>query len=139
MADPFGHRRPLRPGQVRLAPIIVGDGPEHAALASIGGLHPKLGRQHLAADGAHVIDVGGDDTYRIPVAANQNVANLVSIAIDLGGDDVYGYVGDENAQAAAPLLPDDNLTSGRCSRAVCKSSGRKDPAPKVDMIGMMMI
>ena len=32
-------------------------------------------------------------------------------AIDLGGDDVYGYVGDENAEAAAPLLPDDG--SGR--------------------------
>lgn len=60
---------------------------------------------------ALLVDTGGDDTYRIPVAANQSVANLVSIAIDLGGDDVYGYVGDENTEAAAPLLPDDG--SGR--------------------------
>lgn len=62
---------------------------------------------------ALLVDTGGDDTYRIPVAANHTVSNSVSIAIDLGGDDVYGYEGDEDTEAAAPLLPDDG--SGRYS------------------------
>jgi len=60
---------------------------------------------------ALLVDTGGNDIYRVPVGANHTAANLVSVAIDLGGDDVYGYVGDENMEAAAPLLPDDG--SGR--------------------------
>jgi hypothetical protein len=60
---------------------------------------------------ALLVDTGGHDTYRVPVAANHTAANLVSVAIDLGGDDHYGYEGDEDVEAAAPLLPDDG--SGR--------------------------
>ena len=60
---------------------------------------------------ALLVDTGGHDIYRVPVGANHTVANLVSVAIDLGGNDVYGYVGDEDAESAAPLLPDDG--SGR--------------------------
>ena len=60
---------------------------------------------------ALLVDTGGHDTYRIPIGANHTVHNLVSVAIDLNGDDVYGYVGDEDAESATPLLPDDG--SGR--------------------------
>ncbi len=38
-----------------------------------------------------VLDLGGDDTYRVAVAA-ATWARPVSIAIDLGGKDLYGYV-----------------------------------------------
>lgn len=38
-----------------------------------------------------VLDLGGDDTYRVPIGANASIENGVSIAIDLGGADDYGY------------------------------------------------
>jgi hypothetical protein len=38
-----------------------------------------------------VADTGGDDVYRIPVAATRSPAHPVSVAIDLGGDDTYAY------------------------------------------------
>ena len=50
----------------------------------------------LAGPIALLLDIGGNDTYRLPVAANQSVDNGVSILVDLSGDDLYSYpkVGD---------------------------------------------
>ncbi len=47
---------------------------------------------------ALILEIGGDNTYEIPVGANQSVANGISIAIDLDGADTYTYdkVGDDN-------------------------------------------
>lgn len=41
---------------------------------------------------ALLVDLGGADEYRIPVAGNISTANSVSVMIDLGGRDRYGYV-----------------------------------------------
>lgn len=41
---------------------------------------------------ALLIDLGGADEYRVPIAGNISVENSVSVMIDLGGDDRYGYV-----------------------------------------------
>lgn len=57
----------------------------------------------LADGAALVIDVGGDDRYRVPVGAGVRAA---SVAIDLGGSDQYGYpevpVADDNAGRRLP-------------------------------------
>jgi hypothetical protein len=41
---------------------------------------------------ALLVDLGGNDEYRVPAGGNQSAANSVSVLVDLGGDDVYGYV-----------------------------------------------
>ncbi len=43
-------------------------------------------------DFAVLLDLGGDDTYRVPAGGNASSSNAVSVLIDLGGDDHYGYV-----------------------------------------------
>jgi len=48
--------------------------------------------EQLDRDLLLVIDVGGDDVYRIPAGATSSVHNPVSVHVDLGGDDSYGYV-----------------------------------------------
>ncbi len=44
-----------------------------------------------AEDAAIVLDTGGNDTYRIPVASATR-SRPISISVDLGGDDLYSYV-----------------------------------------------
>ncbi|MCA9674225.1 MAG: hypothetical protein KC464_04205, partial [Myxococcales bacterium] len=41
---------------------------------------------------AVLIDLGGNDEYRVPAGGNQSADNSASVLVDLGGDDVYGYV-----------------------------------------------
>lgn len=55
-----------------------------------------------------LIDLGGDDEYLAPVAANRTAANAVSVAIDLGGNDHYGYVPKANQYDLPELLPTDS-------------------------------
>ncbi|MBN8610070.1 MAG: TonB-dependent receptor [Deltaproteobacteria bacterium] len=38
-----------------------------------------------------LVELGGDDVYRVPVGATTSVDHGVSVVIDLGGDDDYGY------------------------------------------------
>lgn len=54
-----------------------------------------------------VLDTGGDDVYRVPVAA-ATPDHAVSVAIDLGGKDLYGYVEKPTPEdAKGERLPDD--------------------------------
>lgn len=41
---------------------------------------------------ALLVDLGGDDVYRIPAGGNVSDRNSVSVLVDLGGDDRYAYV-----------------------------------------------
>jgi hypothetical protein len=54
-----------------------------------------------------VLDLGGDDTYRIPAGATSSAQNPVAVHVDLGGDDVYGYVEDPDPRDVEGLLPSD--------------------------------
>ena len=58
-----------------------------------------------------LIDLGGDDTYTGPIAANAGAEQPFSVVIDAGGADDYGYVTvpDEND---AGLLPSDAAGRG---------------------------
>ena len=63
-----------------LGAIIVGDaGPTAWTSARVSGNLVLL------------VDLGGDDTYEIPVGATASPENRVSVGIDLGGADRYGY------------------------------------------------
>lgn len=55
-----------------------------------------------------VLDLGGDDTWLGPVAANVSGANAVSVAIDLGGADRYGYAPVASPGDALGLPPADS-------------------------------
>lgn len=87
--------------------IIIGDGDDTTYDATVD---PQL-------DGpiALLIDIGGDDTYRLPIAGNQSVENGVSLLIDLGGDDHYTYHKSGDPLDGETLLPSDD-------------AGRKSPA-----------
>lgn len=41
---------------------------------------------------ALLLDLGGNDVYRVGAGGNASATNSVSVLIDLGGDDQYGYV-----------------------------------------------
>ena len=55
-----------------------------------------------------VLDLGGNDTYRIPAGANTSGAHSVSLNVDLGGDDWYGYVEVPDPKDLPGLLPADD-------------------------------
>lgn len=65
-----------------------------------------------------VIDLGGDDTYEAPVAANSDSDNSVSVLVDLAGSDTYGY-----RTVASPLDRMDLLPSDRGGRARTSTAG----------------
>ncbi len=56
---------------------------------------------------ALLVDLGGADDYRVPVAGNITAANSVSVMIDLGGPDRYGYV-EEPHPLDGTRLPSDS-------------------------------
>jgi hypothetical protein len=66
-----------------------------------------------------VVELGGDDVYRVPVGATTSRDHGVSVAIDLGGDDDYGY-------DAVPV-PLDTATDGT-ARPPSDGAGRLTPA-----------
>jgi len=73
-----------------------------------------------AEKAALLLDLGGDDVYRVPTAA-ATLARPVSVSIDLGGKDLYGYV--EKATADDPVgsrLPSDGTgrSGGRTNSRV---------------------
>ena len=69
----------------------------------------------LAGEIAVIIDAGGDDTYKLPVASNQSIANGVAVAVDMAGSDTYTY-----AEVADPNDTADILASD--------AAGRQTPA-----------
>lgn len=64
---------------------------------------------------ALLVDLGGDDRYTAPIAANQSLDNGVSVAIDLAGADEYGYPVVAHAVDAMGFLASDR--DGRDTRA----------------------
>jgi hypothetical protein len=64
---------------------------------------------------ALVIDLGGDDEYLAPIAANQSLDNAVSVAIDLDGSDRYAYPEVPHRIDTMGFLPSD--AAGRDGRA----------------------
>jgi hypothetical protein len=80
-----------------------------------------------AADrAALILDTGGDDVYRIPVAA-ANLERLLSVAVDLDGNDTYGYVEKKIAADAVGLrvISDESgrSSSGRTASRVQRQAG----------------
>lgn len=76
----------------------------------VGGPEPDIydpSAPTLSGDIALLIDLGGDDVYRVQAGGNQSPNNPVSVLIDLGGDDVYGYVEQPVAGDEGRLPSDD--------------------------------
>jgi hypothetical protein len=63
-------------------------------------------RRFQGRDFLLTIDLGGDDTYQIPVAANNDWNHGVSVHLDLGGDDGYGFA--VRREADDPMLVDED-------------------------------
>jgi hypothetical protein len=114
-------RRPTEPGVqgLLLGDVDVGlfasgaievaeraEAPGVAALAGAGGalvIETPAGRVAIgsSADDRYegpawqrvlfLLELGGDDTYRVPVGATTSPEHGVSVVVDLAGDDDYGY------------------------------------------------
>ncbi|MBI2395031.1 MAG: hypothetical protein HYV09_36005 [Deltaproteobacteria bacterium] len=87
----------------------------------LGGAKNDVYRPGSKAEtAALLLDLGGDDDYRVPTAA-ANVARPVSVAIDLAGKDRYGYVEKPTADdSVGTRLPSDGAgrNGGRTSSRV---------------------
>jgi len=81
--------------------IILSDSRDHTYQAE------DVGTKGIAL----LVDLGGNDIYRVPVGANLSPDNLISLAIDLGGNDIYTYEKTSSASETPRLLADDG--SGR--------------------------
>jgi hypothetical protein len=71
---------------------------------------------------ALLVDTGGDDVYRVPVAA-ATLDRPIAVAIDLQGDDLYGYVEKPTADdQKGERLPSDGARrqSGRTTSTVAR-------------------
>lgn len=79
--------------------ILLGDGQDT--------LYDPLIDPRLGGPIALLLDIGGDDTYKIPLGANQSLSNGVSLAVDLGGNDTYTYEVEAHALDNFALLPSD--------------------------------
>ncbi|MBI5516488.1 MAG: hypothetical protein HY909_22075 [Deltaproteobacteria bacterium] len=64
-----------------------------------------------------VVDLGGDDTYEAPVAANASPDNRVSVLVDLGGSDTYGYAVQRDPLDIEAVLPSDGGGRARSGTA----------------------
>ena len=90
--------------------VIIGDGDDNSYdPTDFDGLPHGL---------ALLLEVGGDNTYLIPGAANHSVANGISLLIDLAGDDTYSY-----PAQADPLDGDHLLASDADGRASAEGLG----------------
>jgi hypothetical protein len=82
---------------------------------------------------ALLVDLGGDDRYLAPIAANQSFDNAVSVSIDLSGADQYGY--DVVAMGFLPSDREGRDTRSRTSRSRTfrQGSGRLGVAMLYDL------
>ena len=76
----------------------------------VGGAEPDIYDRRVAAlsgDIALLVDLGGDDVYRVAAGGNRSPSNPVSILVDLGGDDTHAYVEVPTPRDGARLPADD--------------------------------
>ncbi len=64
-------------------------------------------RSETDAPWALLLDLGGNDVYKTPVAGNVSGSNSVSVLIDLDGQDQYGYVEQPSPGDIGNRLPSD--------------------------------
>lgn len=101
-----------------------------------------------APDGwALLVDLGGDDLYRVPAGGNVNATNSVSVLIDLSGDDRYGYVevphplddmrlvSDAGGRYTPTAGPDEDNGPTSFSETPRQGGGRMGTATLVDLGG----
>lgn len=62
---------------------------------------------HLAERGAFVLELGGDDTYEVPIGVGRREVP-VGVFVDLGGKDRYGYEISADSQDKATRPPSDS-------------------------------
>lgn len=74
----------------------------------------------LTQEVAVIIDAGGNDTYRLPVGANQSIGHGVAVAVDLSGGDTYDYNTVADPNDTPQLLPSD-------------VGGRQTPTPPLSL------
>ncbi len=80
-----------------------------AGLVRIGGAGDDVYELDAGDDPEDIllmVELGGDDEYRIPAGSNTSASNAVSVLIDLGGNDFYGY--DEVNDSFDFLMPADD-------------------------------
>jgi len=77
------------------APFAGREGVEYECATPAGVVRVADGSDHvhryLQPEQLLFVELGGDDEYLFPVAANRSAANPVSVAIDLAGQDTYHY------------------------------------------------
>lgn len=80
--------------------VIVGDAEDT--------VYDPSSNSDYQGDVAVLIDAGGNDTYRMPVGANQSASNGVAVHVDLGGQDTYTYpkVGDSSVDESNLMTSD---------------------------------
>lgn len=100
--------------QTPIGRIAVGD-------AENGIYDPSYAGQ----DGAWalLLDLGGDDQYRVPAGGNRDRDNAVSVLLDLGGADRYGYV------EVPHMLDGDRLPSDAGGRYAPQAGPDEDNGP----------
>lgn len=113
------------------APLRGVMGPALQLDSPLGWIVVRDGRNdtHSATEFARtlvVIDLGGDDRYENPIAANADPDNPVSVLVDLGGSDTYAY-----PEVASPLDRPETLPSDRDGRARAGATA----TPSVSRVG----
>ena len=118
----------------RLARFVGAEVPSIDVETSFGPIVLRGPRadEHRVANAALLLDTGGDDVYRVPVAATTS-GRFVSIAIDLAGSDTYGYVESAKNDPVDERLPSDGAP--RSSGATTSQIGRQGSG--VAGIGML--
>lgn len=89
----------------------------------VGGPEPDVYEPSLpglGGDIALLLDLGGNDIYRVAAGGNRSAAGSVSVLVDLGGADIYGYVEVQSAADTGRLPSDED---GRREAFVGDDSG----------------
>ena len=101
----------------------------------------------VAIGWALLVDLGGDDTYRVTAGGNVSARNSVSVLLDLGGDDHYGYVevphplddarlvSDADGRYTPTAGPDEDNGPTSFSQTPRQGGGRMGTATLVDLGG----
>jgi hypothetical protein len=108
--------------------IVGGPGPDR--------YDPRT-RPVLGGDVLLLVDVDGDDVYRIAAGATGSLSNPVSVVVDLAGNDTYGYVEvpDPRDDASPDRLPSD--AAGRHPAGPSRSADPRQGAGRLG-IGLLL-